>query len=109
MTMLVLIIIIAAIFVATITAFVVVSRGRGAGPVTLEPPARPHGGGGMPPASPSGGGVAVDEPPPSVEVPPVDLAPVEAPPVRPSFRDRLAKARGTFAGFLGRTKIDPET
>jgi signal recognition particle GTPase len=25
------------------------------------------------------------------------------------FRDRLAKARSTFAGFLGRTRIDEET
>ncbi|MCU1353019.1 MAG: ftsY [Acidimicrobiales bacterium] len=33
---------------------------------------------------------------------------VEAP-RRPSFRDRLAKARGAFAGFLGRAKIDAET
>ncbi|HEY4377990.1 MAG TPA: signal recognition particle-docking protein FtsY, partial [Acidimicrobiales bacterium] len=82
----------------------------GAGPVTLEPPARPHAGGGAAPASPAGGGVAVEEPPSPVEAPPVDVAPVEAPPAaRPSFRDRLAKARGTFAGFLGRTKIDPET
>jgi fused signal recognition particle receptor len=41
------------------------------------------------------------------------LAPVEAPPVRPSFRDRLAKARGTFSGYVGsirsRSKIDTET
>jgi fused signal recognition particle receptor len=28
---------------------------------------------------------------------------------RPSFRDRLAKARATFAGFLGRSTIDEET
>jgi fused signal recognition particle receptor len=34
---------------------------------------------------------------------------VEAPPKRPSFRDRLSKARATFAGFLGRSTIDNET
>jgi fused signal recognition particle receptor len=37
----------------------------------------------------------------------------EAPPERPSFRDRLAKARGTFSGYFGsirgRGRIDDET
>ncbi|MBX3285114.1 MAG: signal recognition particle-docking protein FtsY [Actinobacteria bacterium] len=49
----------------------------------------------------------VEAPPAPVEVeePPV----VVAPPVKPSFRERLAKARATFAGFLGRSKIDEET
>ncbi|HMS89045.1 MAG TPA: signal recognition particle-docking protein FtsY, partial [Acidimicrobiales bacterium] len=49
----------------------------------------------------------VEAPPAAVEVeePPV----VVAPPVKPSFRDRLAKARATFAGFLGRSKIDEDT
>jgi fused signal recognition particle receptor len=39
------------------------------------------------------------------------VAPVEpvAPAKRPSFRDRLSKARATFAGFLGRSSIDAET
>ena len=35
-----------------------------------------------------------------------------APPVKPSFRDRLAKARGTFSGYLGSIrsrKVDAET
>jgi len=42
---------------------------------------------------------------------PVEVVP-EVPvvaPVKPSFRDRLSKARATFAGFLGRSKIDAET
>ncbi len=43
--------------------------------------------------------------PPVEELPPV----VEAPPKRPTFRDRLSKARATFAGFLGRSAIDDET
>ena len=64
--------------------------------------------------SEDGGGIAVlDEP--------VDEAPVAEAPVvevepepdvvarRPSFRDRLSKARATFAGFLGRSRIDEET
>ncbi|WP_426573189.1 signal recognition particle-docking protein FtsY [Aquihabitans sp. McL0605] len=33
----------------------------------------------------------------------------EAPAKRPSFRDRIARARATFAGFLGRTTIDADT
>ncbi len=52
------------------------------------------------------GGVDVLEPPP------VDAAVVEAP-VRPSFRDRLGKARGLLAGYVGsvlsRAGIDDET
>jgi len=50
--------------------------------------------------------VEVEEP---VEEAPTIVPPVEAPPKRPSFRDRLSKARATFAGFLGRSKIDAET
>ena len=49
-------------------------------------------------------------PPP--EAPTVEGPPVEVPPVRPSFRDRLAKARGSFSGYLGSIrsrKVDAET
>jgi fused signal recognition particle receptor len=57
--------------------------------------------------------VLVEEPPVLVEEPPVviDEPPVvvEQPPVKPRFRDRLGKARGVFAGFLGRTTIDEAT
>src|SRR5581483_1297498 len=85
-------------------AAVLVARRPGRGP-ELEPPPAP----------------AVDEetiaeieealveaPPAPAEAPP---APAEAP-VRPSFRDRLAKARGLFAQYVGsvleRSKIDDE-
>jgi fused signal recognition particle receptor len=34
---------------------------------------------------------------------------VEAPPKRPSFRERLGRARATFSGFVGRATIDDET
>ena len=50
------------------------------------------------------GGVEVDEP-----VAPVEPVVVPEPALRPSFRDRLSKARSTFAGFLGRSSIDAET
>jgi fused signal recognition particle receptor len=40
---------------------------------------------------------------------PTIVPPVEAPAKRPSFRERLSKARATFAGFLGRSSIDAET
>jgi fused signal recognition particle receptor len=53
---------------------------------------------------------------PALEAPaaPAEAEVEEAPPVveaprRPSFRERLAKARATFAGFLGRSKIDDDT
>jgi fused signal recognition particle receptor len=50
---------------------------------------------------------------PEVLEPDITVAPEVEVPVRPSFRDRLAKARGTFSGYvggiLGRSKIDQET
>lgn len=52
------------------------------------------------------GEVVVEEPPP-IETPPVVA------PVRPTFRDRLSKARGTVSGYWGsilsRSQIDQET
>ena len=67
------------------------------------------------------GGVLVEEPPVTapeadqaggtVVAPPPEPA-VVVPPVRPSFRERLAKARGTFSGYLGSIrsrKVDAET
>ena len=48
-----------------------------------------------------------------LEAPPEPEAPAAAPPaVRPRFRDRLAKARGTLGGYLGSIrsrKVDDET
>jgi fused signal recognition particle receptor len=57
---------------------------------------------------------AIEEALAPVEAPPEPAAPpaVEAP-VKPSFRDRLGKARGLFAGYFGsvlsRSKIDQDT
>ncbi|WP_421120402.1 signal recognition particle-docking protein FtsY [Aquihabitans daechungensis] len=48
-------------------------------------------------------------PPIEVEGAPPVAPPVEAPAKRPTFRDRLSKARATFAGFLGRSAIDDDT
>src|SRR5438552_11568193 len=48
-----------------------------------------------------------------IEAPPVEAPPEVIVPVKPSFRDRLAKARGAFAGAIGsvlsRSNIDDET
>jgi fused signal recognition particle receptor len=90
--------------------FYVSTQKRSRGP-ELEPPAT--GGGVLAPPRPTETPTTA---PPEVEVeaPPAPVeaeAPPEvvAPPVKPSFRDRLAKARATFAGFLGRSKIDEDT
>ncbi|HEX7131865.1 MAG TPA: signal recognition particle-docking protein FtsY, partial [Iamia sp.] len=81
-------------------------RGRGA---ELEPPAAPRGGPatlGRPTVETPEGEVVVEEQPP-LETPSVVA------PVRPTFRDRLAKARGTVSGYWGsilsRSAIDGET
>ena len=105
-------VIVLAIVLVGAGVFFVTTRGRGRGP-ELEPPA---GGGVLAPPRPE---ETVAEP---VEAPPVEedeLEPVieeiptevEPPPVRrrPTFRERLTKARATFAGLLGRSKIDDET
>ncbi len=58
--------------------------------------------------APPGAAEAAVEEPPAVEAPPEVVAPV-----RPTFRDRLAKARGTVSGYWGsilsRSAIDAET
>ncbi|HEX6417146.1 MAG TPA: signal recognition particle-docking protein FtsY [Acidimicrobiales bacterium] len=77
----------------------------------IEPPAPP---GGVttaerPPAEAEAAGATAVAPAP--EAPPAEAAPV-APPVRPTFRERLAKARGTIGGYLGSIrsrKVDDET
>ncbi len=104
-----------------------VARSRSGRAETLEPPRPPAG----TITKERPGGTTVLEPPPEVlapedaaptlEAPPVAPPEVEAPPeappdepveelVKPTFRDRLAKARGAFAGALGsirgRDKID---
>ena len=96
--------------------YFLISRSRGSG-VDLEPP--PSTGGVLAPPRPTDTVEAPSvEPPPGVVVDervldePVLVepeAPVIEAPRRPSLRERLAKARSTFAGFLGRTRIDEET
>ena len=98
-------VILAVLAVALIAGtFYVVNRTTGRRGPDLEPPSR---GGVLAPPRPEGG-VVVEERPPVTE--PEVLEPEVLEPVRkPSLRDRLAKARSTFAGFLGRTRIDEET
>ena len=87
---------------------------RSRGGTALEPPPAA-------PEAPPSEGLAVEEPAveePAVEAPPLAEPEAEAveaplaPAVRPSFRDRLAKARGTLGGYLGSIrsrKVDAET
>ena len=85
-------------------AYFIVSRSRAQGP-ELEPPAS---GGVLAPPRP---GAAIDVatvPDDVVTEVPVEEVP-DAASSRPSFRDRLSKARATFAGFLGRSRIDEDT
>ncbi|MBA3282027.1 MAG: signal recognition particle-docking protein FtsY [Acidimicrobiia bacterium] len=91
-------------------AYFFVSRSRTRGP-ELEPPAtgvlappRPRGGRDTDVLEPD----VVDDPTVVEEVP--AAAPEREPAgPRPSLRERLARARATFAGFLGRSRIDEET
>ena len=99
------------------TAVFVTRSGRSRG-IELEPPVDPDRS-----VAPRSTGTAVLEPPVVDEAPGVDVADVgvvEAPvepevvaPPKPTFRDRLAKARGAFSGYVGgilaRTKIDDES
>jgi fused signal recognition particle receptor len=101
----VLLVVALAVVAGLTAAFVVRSRTRGDGAVELEPPL---------PREPDT--VVVDEETvaeveealaPTIER---ELAePEVVAPERPRFRDRLAKARGAFAGFLGRSAIDQGT
>jgi fused signal recognition particle receptor len=65
------------------------TRGR----TELEPPPAPSAGSGLAEPEVAEPELAEPEPEPAVEAP-------LAPPVRPSFRERLAKARGTLGGYL---------
>ncbi len=113
--------------------FLFLNRSSGGRGPELEPPSRggvlapPRSEGGVAvedrPASDAAGPAVLDREPtvvepevvepevvePEVVEPEVVEPEVVAPPRRPSFRERLAKARATFAGFLGRSKIDEET
>jgi fused signal recognition particle receptor len=107
--------------VVLISAVAVLVARRPRRGVELEPPATPS------TATPSTPTAVVEAPPPEVdeatvqeiegaltEAPPAVEAPPEVvPPVKPSFRDRLAKARSAFSGAIGsvlsRSNIDDET
>jgi fused signal recognition particle receptor len=117
-------IIIAVVAVVVLGGIAFVARGRRDRGVGLEPPAPPD-------ASPTAPPEPVDEDLVAqvedalagvhdeasrgtiVEAPPEPEAPVPAPPAaRPSFRERLAKARGALGGYLGgirSRKVDAET
>jgi fused signal recognition particle receptor len=96
----VLLVLLALLVVVGVGAAFVTTRGRGR-TVDLEPGPPPVL---VPPVeeAPAEEGAPVEE----AEAPPVL---VEEAPARPSFRDRLGKARGVFAGFLGRSTIDEAT
>lgn len=108
------IIVLALLVLLVASATLLVVRRRRADGIELEPPATPSLG-----ASPSAGPgttATLERPPvldeveaPTVEVEPEPAPEPVAPPRRPSFRERIAKARATFAGFLGRSSIDEET
>ncbi len=118
-----LIVLLAVLVLGGATAAFLVSTRRRRGP-ELEPPGRtatlPRPG---PTATPAAGTDLADADLADADLADVDLVepPGEAPPaepeviapVRPSFRDRLARARSTFSGYvgsiLGRDRIDEET
>ncbi|NLV54769.1 MAG: signal recognition particle-docking protein FtsY [Acidimicrobiales bacterium] len=106
-----------ALVAAVVAVALVAPRVRRSGGPELEPPAtggrtatldRPA----TPPAE-ADATVAPDEAVPTEVAPPETVPPETVPPVRPTFRDRLAKARGTMAGYLGsvlsRSGVDAET
>ena len=90
-------------------ALVALRRGR---ETTLEPPSAPPS---APPApSPADLREPVAEPSAAPEAPAApEVAPEPAPAVKPTFRDRLGKARSALSGYVGavlsRDKIDGET
>jgi fused signal recognition particle receptor len=103
----VLLVLLALLVVVGVGAAFVATRGRGGvdlepGPPPVAPPTIEEG--------PAEEGAPVDEAEaataPAPPAPPVE---VEEVPARPRFRDRLGKARGVFAGFLGRSTVDEST
>jgi fused signal recognition particle receptor len=107
MLVLIVVLVVAAVVVLATAGFVVTSRRR-VPPVPTEPLEPPRAE--APPAE-------VEAPPAEVEAPPAEepvrAAAVEAPPVPPSFRDRLGRARSTLSGYLtsvrSRERIDDAT
>ncbi len=114
MTVVIIVIALAVVLVGASAAYVATRR-RQRGP-ELEPPRQPGGATTTVEAPPRPAPTAEPEAAPPVEeaAPPVEEAPpVEAPPAKPSWRERLTKARSLFSGYVGsillRPKIDQET
>jgi fused signal recognition particle receptor len=111
MVVVILIILAAAVVLAGTAAFVAIGRRRG---IPIEPPPAPPTARPAPAPPPAeveiGEPLVVEAPAPVEEAPPVEAP---APAVRLSFRDRLGKARGLLAGYVGsvrsRSGIDAET
>ncbi len=92
----------AVVLVLWVTVGLVVTRRRER-TIALEPPPEEV-------AAPPRPVEEIEEAPPEAEAPEVE-APA-APPVRPTFRDRLAKARGALSGYVSAIrsrKVDAET
>src|SRR4051794_22089138 len=106
----VIVIAVAAVLLAAASVYFVTASRRRSGP-ELEPPARPSLRSGTATIEPDVDDRQVLEP--EVLEPDITVVPEVEVPVRPSFRDRLAKARSTFSGYVGgilsRSKIDEET
>jgi fused signal recognition particle receptor len=109
------ILLLAIVIIAGATAAFVVAR-KGPDKGELEPPPAPPRPSVEAPTETASPVVVAPEPtvtPEAVEEIEEALAPVEAEPERPRFRDRLAKTRGALAGYLGGIrgsgKVDGET
>ncbi len=115
---LVIVVAVLALVLVAASAALLVARRRPSGP-ELEPPAPESVGTVLAPPRPEPETEPSVEAPPRPDTAPVAPAPAPAPPVpppapvKPSWRDRLAKARGLFADYVGsilsRSRIDQDT
>jgi fused signal recognition particle receptor len=107
MEIVILVVAIAAVALALwVTAGLVITRRRERRVALEPPPEAPP----TPPPVEQAPEAPPAEPEPAVEAPPVEVPP--AVPVRPSFRDRLAKARGALSGYVSAIRsrgVDAET
>lgn len=107
MDLIVIVLLVLAVALVAGGSFLLVARRQRRGP-EIEPPAT--GGVLAPPRRTDEATTTLEPGPPVIEEVPTEAVPGPEPEgVRPSFRDRLARARATFAGFLGRARIDEET
>jgi fused signal recognition particle receptor len=109
MEIVVIVVAIAAVALALwVTAGLVVTRRRERS-IALEPPPEEAA---APPPPGEIEEIETEVEAPEVEAPEAEAPEVVAPPVRPTFRDRLAKARGTLSGYMSAIrsrKVDAET